>query len=560
MYTSLIFNINVATSITAQGRALISSASMFFEAFLNNNVKFGSLNEVLEFIKNVCNEKRSYKDDNVLDHDVTIEDCFAKVIDSCGYRWYPEEDEMEIIWRVINNLTVTERNRVYYKNNLYEFMSNESMKRAIKYIMKKLKSPFFNSLAVPEEIKVELSELSSILAEFVFYNKMYIDRIDRCDNMIKSTIMVSDTDSCIVSLDAWYRFVYDIIKDEDLQITKYDPINVLTFLEKDEFGDVIDKDISKLSPIHFEEPEEHYDFENDEVIFEQHAINPFIMMPQDYLRYSIINILAYVIDDLINLYMEQFTKNNHSWAEGKKCKIILKNEFTFLRLLMTDTKKAYASRVTVQEGNMIPEDEQLDVKGIASMAKSSMSLSTRKALKKILFEDILKADMISQFKIIEHLAILEKKIINSIYDGSREYYKPVTIKSIDNYSDPMRQQGVKAAYVWNKVKTDDLPAIDLNERNAVSVAKVVIDPKTVEKLKDKWPDVYAKMVECMNESYFKGSIDAISIPLDIDTPDWLLEMIDYKTILNNNLGGFVYDSVGLVNLGKTTNYSNILQF
>jgi len=554
----LIFNVNVATSITAQGRALISTASMFFEAFLNNNVKFGSLNEVLEFIKNVCNEERHYRDEELLDHNISIEDCFAKMIDSCGYRWYPEDDEMDVIWRVINNLTPTEVNRVYYKNNLYEFMSNTSMKKAIKYIMKKLKNPFFNSLEVPEEIKVELSELSSILAEYVFYNKMYIDRIDRCDNMIKSTIMVSDTDSCIVSLDAWYRFVYDIIKDEQLQICKYDPVNVLSFIERDEFGDVID--LSKLEPIHFLEPEEHYDFENDEIIFEQHAIDPFIMMPQDYLRYSIINILAYVIDDLINMYMEQFTKNNHSWAEGKKCKIILKNEFTFLRLLMTDTKKAYASRMAVQEGHIIPEDEQLDVKGIASMAKSSMSPSTRKALKKILLEDILKAPTIDQFKIIEHLAILEKKIINSIYDGSKEYYKPVTIKSIDNYTDPMKQQGIKASYVWNSVKPDGLPGIDMSERNAVSVAKVVVNPKTVEKLKEKWPDVYEKMSKCLNEEYFKGSIDAIAIPLDVNAPDWLLELIDYKTILNNNLSGFVYDSVGLVNLGKDTNYSNILKF
>ena len=49
MYTSLLYNINVATSITSQGRALVSSASMCFEMFLANNVKFGSLNEVVEF-------------------------------------------------------------------------------------------------------------------------------------------------------------------------------------------------------------------------------------------------------------------------------------------------------------------------------------------------------------------------------------------------------------------------------------------------------------------------------------------------------------------------------
>ncbi len=558
-YSSLIFNINVASSITAQGRSLISSASLFFESFLANNVQFGSINEVLEFINHVTHEERKYKDNDLLDDNISIEDCFAKLVLSCGYRfWYPDQDEMDIIWRVLNNLGTEDINRIYYKNNLYEFMSNSSMKRAIVYIMKKLKSPFFNPLEVPEEIETELSELSNILTEYVYYGKMYIDRIDRCDNMIKKTIMVSDTDSCIVSLDAWYHFVYRFIKDEELQIKKYDPINVLHFVDKDEFGDIID--LSQISAIHFEEPEEHYDFENDKIIDVKKAIEPLVIRPCDYLKYSIINILAYVIDDLINLYMKQFTINNHSWAEGKKCKIIMKNEFTFLRLLMTDVKKGYASRVTIQEGNVIPENEQLDVKGIASMAKSSMSMSTRKAFKKILFEDILKADTIDQFKVIEHLAIMERKIINSIMEGSKEYYKPVTIKSINNYVNPMSIQGIKASYVWNEVKDENLPAINLDERSAISIAKVVINPKTIESIKDKYPEVYEKLKVVMNSEYYKGKIDAIAIPLEEKTPEWLLDLIDYKTILQNNLGGFVYDSIGLVNLGNNTNYSNILQF
>ena len=44
MYTALIYNNNVATSITSQGRALISTATMFFEGFLANNIKFGTSN------------------------------------------------------------------------------------------------------------------------------------------------------------------------------------------------------------------------------------------------------------------------------------------------------------------------------------------------------------------------------------------------------------------------------------------------------------------------------------------------------------------------------------
>ena len=557
MYTSLLFDINVSTSITSQGRALVSSASMMFESFLANNIKFGSINEVLEFINHICKEERHYSDNLILDHPANINDTFAKIIDSCGYRWIPDESEMEIIWRVINNLSQIDLNRVYYKNNLYEFLNNSSMKKAIKLIMKELKNPFFNSLKVPEEIHAELEEFAYILKEYVYYGKMYIDRIDRCDNIMKSVIMISDTDSTIISLDAWYRFALDLVKDEELKICKYDPINIVEFYKKDEFGDF--ENLSDISPIYFEEPEESYDFENDEIIEQLHGINPLIVYPQDYLRYSIINIMAFVLDILINDYMEQFTKNNHSWAPDRKCKILMKNEFTFGRVLMTYVKKSYASIMEVQEGNIIPEGEKLDIKGIASMAKSSMSESTRKALKKILLEDILEAPTIDQFKVIEDLAILERKIINSIQSSSKEYYKPVTIKTASTYDNPMRIQGVKASTVWNEIKTNDLPAINLDERNAISIAKVIITSKTVDKLKDKFPEVYEKTLKLLENSVYNGKIESIAIPLDVPVPGWIMEMIDYNLIVNDNISGFPYDSVGIVKLSSNTNYSNILQ-
>lgn len=226
---------------------------------------------------------------------------------------------------------------------------------------------------------------------------------------------------------------------------------------------------------------------------------------------------------------------------------------------MTYVKKSYASIMSVQEGNIIPKDQRLDIKGIASMAKSSMSDSTRKALKKILLEDILEAPTIDQFKIIEDLAILERKIIDSIQSGSKEFYKPVTIKAANSYENPMRIQGIKASTVWNRLKTSDLPGINLEERNAVDIAKVVITSKTIEKLEEKFPEVYHNAEEALNDPVYNGKIDSIAIPLEVPVPEWVMELIDYKLIVNDNISGFPYDSVGIVKLSSDTNYSNILQ-
>lgn len=560
MFTSLLFNINVASSVTSQGRSLISSAIMQFEMFLADNVKFGSLDQVLLFIRNVKSEKpkRKYRDSQILDYDIAPDTCFAKLIMDCGYRWFPTEDEMEVIWRAVNNLSPEELNRVYYKNNLYEFMSNSSMIKAIRYIMDKLDEPFMNPLNPPKNIIPELDELTSILMEYVYYGYQIIDRTDRAANMIRSVTMISDTDSAIVSLDAWYRFILGHVKDMDLKIA-WLPKSPIYFYEKDEFGDINDPRYGRL--VTFEEPEYDYDFFNDELIEMEHIDCPIKIIPQDTIRHSIINIMSYVLDKVMNDYMIRYTKNNHSFAESRKCKIILKNEFTFRRILLTAAQKAYSTLQEVQEGHLVEEEKQLDIKGIASMAKSSMAESTREQLKKILLEDILKADTVDQFKIIKKISILEKKIINSLYDGSQEYYKPVTIQAASTYQDPMRIQGVKAATAWNALNGGDLPDIDLDQRNAINIAKVKINLDTIEDIKDKFPDVYDRARHTLtHDPHFKGNIDSMAIPMDTDVPEWLLELVDYNSIVNDNISGFVYESVGIQRLNNNNvNYTNVLQ-
>lgn len=583
MYTSLLYNINVATSITSQGRALVSSASMQFEMFLANNVKFGSLNEVLQFIDNIVQEKniRKFRDVDILDTEnqrIKVEDCFAKIILTCGYRWIPNDEEMDIIWRVLNNLSQEDINRIYYKNNLYEFLSNSKVFNMIESMLKKLKRPMFNSLEIPEEIAEDIKIFGDILMEYIYYKYMIIDRIDRCDNMIKSVIMVSDTDSTIISLDAWYRFVVEKMNGQELRIANYCK-NPVSFIKKNEFGDW--ESTEWRDPVEWIPKKLDYNFATDEIVEMEHQSRPDVLTPNDNVRYSIINILAYVLDRVINDYMEQFCLRNHSITFdpttkngfNRPCKILMKNEFTFLRLMMTLVKKNYASLIGVQEGNIVPENKQLDIKGIECLTKSSKSEKTREALKKILLEDILRSPAIDQLRFVKDIAIFEKQIVNSLRSGSKEYYKPVTIKSINSYDDPMRIQGIKASLAWNIIRPSSLPAINLEERNAVNIAKISINMSNIDKIKDTFPEVYQNMLVALSREEFGanrvidnaskqkyGSIDAIAIPLEVDVPEWLNDFINYTSIISDNLSGFPYESIGIMRMDKPNiTYSNIVK-
>lgn len=602
MYTSLLYNINVATSITSQGRALVSSMTMQFEMFLADNVKFGSLNELLQFIDNICQEKKSrkYNDYQLLDNPyVSKEDCFAKLVLNCGYRWIPDDKELDIIWRVVNNLSQEDTNRVYYKNNLYEFISNSKVFNIIETILKKLKKPLFNSLDIPDEISNEIKLLCDLMMEYVYYKYMIIDRTDRCDNMIKSVTMVSDTDSTIISLDAWYRFVAERMNGKELRIANYCP-NPVMFIEKNEDGEW--DSTPWREAVTFEPKKLDYNFMTDEIVEREHSNNPDILTPNDNVRYSIINILAYILDHVVNDYMEQFCLRNHSltrleddyelhmnpyvaekvdfdliWSNidslkelppailqqhsyDHSCKILAKNEFTFLRLMMTMVKKNYASLIGVQEGNLVPENKQLDIKGIECLTKSSKPKKTRDALQKILLEDIMRAPVIDQLRFIKDIAVFEKQIVESVQSGSKEFYKPVTIKSISTYSDPMRIQGIKASIAWNMIRPDDLPAINLEERNAINIAKVSINKTTIEQIRDTYPTIYQNMLVTLEKDEFKGSIDALAIPLDVEVPKWLNDFINYDTIISDCIGGFPYESVGIQRMNKSNvNYTNIVK-
>lgn len=274
--------------------------------------------------------------------------------------------------------------------------------------------------------------------------------------------------------------------------------------------------------------------------------------------------------------------------------------------MVPHAKKNYASLIETQEGNRVPEDEQLDVKGIEAIHKSSKPLSTRKALKKILLEDILKTPVIDQLRFIKDIAIFEKQIMDSVKSGSKEYYKPVTIKSMSAYDDPLRIQGIKASIAWNMIKPSEAEGINLEERNAVNIAKVKINKAMVDKIRDDFPDIYQNMIDALNNEVFKeyvnipktnkkftelvakvkandpetcsmykievekgevklkklvgSSINAVALPLEVKLPEWLESFIDYDSIIADNLNGFPYESIGIQRLeNNSISYSNIVQ-
>lgn len=572
--SSIFYNFEVAASITRQGRASITASIMLFESFLANNIKFGSLNEVIMFIDHIVLMKpiRQYEDHRILDRDISIQEVFDKLMSSCGYRWKPDHTEANMIWKILHQLSQFHLNRLYYKNNIYAFFNNTEPKDFLLELLYSLDSPFIDPNSPPPTIKDKLDVLVNMVKEYIYYPYQIIDKIERVETLYRQIDLVTDTDSCIICLNPWYEYVANLTKDLDIDLKHYE-LDMIGLLNKENPNDASDlMEESKTEYI--------YDFRNKEILERKRLVDPFKIIPEDAMRYSIINILAYIISKLLRDYFDRISiKNNVTNDTHNFCLMNMKNEFLFLRMLLSDAKKHYASIVELQEGHKVPLDKQLDIKGL-QIDKSVVPESTKEALGNILHEDVLRPKYIDQMKIINKLAVLEKTIYDDIYNGGLKYYSPKKLKPFVTYKNPMSTQQVKASIVYNLFRNEDEAYINIDENNSVLIIGVNIDAHTLEscKLKESNPEKYEIMrkiiyenpvievsqnkiaVKIFNDNLALNSrkITSIAIPRDSQTPKWILEFIDYASIVKDNIGTFPLKSIGITKLDTNSAYSGII--
>lgn len=214
----------------------------------------------------------------------------------------------------------------------------------------------------------------------------------------------------------------------------------------------------------------------------------------------------------------------------------------------------------LQEGNVIPEEKSLDIKGMEAFVKSTSNPAVQERLKKILYEDILNSESIDPIQVLRDIAKVEKEIFDSIANGEKKYYKPAKVKSLSAYENPMRIQGIVASYAYNQLHEPGTEALDLNARNSVDIIKVEITKKNIDKIQESHPYVYERAAELMKTEEFSDGIGAIALPLNEPVPSWVLPFIEYKEIINDNLSGFPIESIGLYRGNDNNNSTNIISF
>ena len=559
MGTNILFNIYIAASITFQGKACISEAITFFESLLADNCKWGSIDEIVNFIHEVVYvDKREYDLSGYIE-DKTEEEVFLKIMKNCGFNGYfPSIRDCNVVFTILNRLSQDDLNRLYYRNNIFDFCDAPIIRNRVQTILDILERPFQDPNNPPDNIIPILDEIYSMIKDYVYHPHLHMSRLDRIQMMKRSVSIVTDTDSSFISFDAWYRYILQFTAHKHYRFEDYRG-RMFTEIKRDKFGNMEEDFLRRLFTI--EEREKDYNFKTGEIIDKQSSEFIPEIPERKYLRHSIINIMAYICSKLLNDHMTKLADGYNALSEYQPCIIQMKNE-TLMKKLLLVAKKNYCCKEEIQEGNLIPDTIKASMKVTGMpIKKEDLPLKIRTQLQRILYDEVLnKNGDIEPIEIIKKLCIVENGVIENLKSGKKDFYKPVRFNSINQYDLPMRQQGIKASIVYNHMKDDIDTEINLKERNSVDIVDIDLNMSNVEKIKDKFPDKYQKAVALMQTEDFKDGIEYVAVPPDVRVPKWILEFIDYNKIVNKNMKNFPLVELGISNHNnKMVNYTNVIQ-
>lgn len=293
-------------SITYQGAAIITSSILALEAYLANNVKFLVFDDVCKFISNICNEikQRKFKH-NIFDF--LPENKLKTKQDLLNYLIKEKTDfnmsdvQIKTLAKMIQRLNEEEVQRIYYKQNMLEFINNnETIINIFNKCMPE-EGVIFNDIHKPSDAqKGNLELLYEVLDDVIAYKYAMYNRFQRATSMCRKAVIVCDTDSNFIALD-----------------------NIYEMLRKS-FG---------------------------------------ISESTNEIKINICNILTFLCSKYIQQMLDVFT-HNVNIPEDKQPLINMKSEFLFSRVVLTQNKKQYASIVLLREGNVL-EKPKLDIKGLS---------------------------------------------------------------------------------------------------------------------------------------------------------------------------------------------------
>jgi DNA polymerase elongation subunit (family B) len=489
------YNYHVAQSVTSKGQTLISNAMTLFEDLLTDTLQFYDMNELFHYCDNIITEASKYQDAIILNANKTVKEVLKRLKKKCDNIEKFNEDMVE---RYLGNVSQEGLNKIFYKNNINQFLSESDYVQKLLRKFVRQTSTFMNPEHPPKRTAGILKEFTNIVLEYCHYNYHYYGRIDRLINSPRNSVPIIDTDSNIITVKDLLDHIKTFVSEDS---------NRIKIVRKD----------------------------SEERVTESNKL-------------KLINIIATVLTEAISRSLQKFEEitNTTNTPLGTYA---FKNEFYFTSLLVGEGKKRYLSNYKLQEGKYFPNGIT-DVKGFDFLKISAAPERLRKEIESIIFKHIV-SDKVNIQKALKKFLKLEDSIRASLLEGDKELLNISKVNTMDAYADPFSIGQFKAAYIWNTIYPDkeiQFPAvvnlIKVDIASAKDIAVLAIEDK----------EYFDILVDLLKTHEMRTGITQIAVPLDQEVPEWLLKIMDVETMVQKymNLVEPILDCLGIKSVYKTS--------
>lgn len=497
------FNPLLGPSVTAQGRQLISSAILGFEGFMGDNIFYETFDEMVTFMKYVVGEEAD--DDMVVEakYDITVELVEERLFSKAEFEI--TEYQREYVNIVLESLSETQLQKMWYKNNLFEFLEVDDIKEAI--VEHLTRDDFPNVSKPPEDMLEVLQELHAYIRYFVGYPYPYSNKTTKAAKLLRKVVLVCDTDSNFLHVYPWLEYV---CKNAKIDIAKIELMQ----------------------------------------------------------RVSIISCMTYFITHFIGEVFNILCGNSNV-PPSEFHRINMKSEFHFKRVILTKNKKSYAGVILSKEGVVYTKPKYdvkgIQIKKVSTpkVARTFFSKLLEEQMLSAPVIDIAGVyTMYNDFATTVNDAVVAGKMDYAkpgVLKIIKSYKKPFQMQ-------PVRASMVWNAIYPNEYipQSSTFKIIDLNT-NLIPPSKIPSGQKDVDgkMMMDPNPEFFEFLENSFSEKISKPLIDLftssdemldyglthIAIPHSFETvPEELLPLIDVGVTTNNVLskGNILLESLGFV--------------
>lgn len=485
MKKSFVSNVDVGSAITMQARNFISEMLWSIEKILERNVIFTNFNEYILWMNQLFKIKENSFSDEELSYITyipTVEDClnlFKKIARSVPGIMKVMDKMGASIYIMFEDMSEIKRIIYYYAYNPYDLIAkNEKIRNMYKDFLLNGRD-FKDPYKYADEDKEFMEIMRNLMKKFVFVEICTLDRVDKYNTKTRKTCIISDTDSAMPSL---YHTVILTLNSLDLG----------------------------------------YLHENEQIYI------------------KIVMFYAAIVTDYLNTMCYKFAKTCNSQIEGRKFRLIMKNEFFFSTVLLySNAKKNYLGYQLINEGKIVPENDRLAKTGRALIG-SSLNTDVNEKIINLLEKEVLLSKNFDPYKIAQGQEEISEFIVHGIKSGNKEF--GILAHLNPDVKDPEASANTRAGLIWNILFPmnkmsfgDGMYVFDTYLKRKEDIE--LIDPKYNDVKEKIYRTIYGKNEYNIDISRFGLSKFAVPEESDDDLgiPEWIIPFININEMVNKHM-------------------------